>query len=191
MSWITGLLRPAPTDPRSGRLVFLVECLLNQNARDRGAAERPAATREVVDMLTNADIGMAQIQCPEIACLGFERTRARGQSIRQALQAPSCAACCRRLAAQVADRIQTYSDQGYRIIAVLGGNAQSPACAVHVEDGGHLLLTQDSGVFTLALAGELQERGLRIPLRGMRDANDDELATDLNWLGARIAEANA
>ncbi len=74
-------------DPRGGRLVFLIECLLNQNARDLGAAESPAATREMMDLLADAEIGMVQIPCSEIACLGFERRRPTGQSIRHALKA--------------------------------------------------------------------------------------------------------
>ena len=55
---------------------------------------------EVIDLLGDADIGMAQIPCPEIACLGFERPRPPDKSIRQALEAPKPAACCRRLAAR-------------------------------------------------------------------------------------------
>ena len=65
-------------DVRSARLVFLIECLLNQNARDRGAAEAPAVTHEVINALAFADIGMVPIPCPEMACLGFGRERAPG-----------------------------------------------------------------------------------------------------------------
>ena len=39
-------LRPPPVDVRSGRFVAVIECILNQNARDDGAAcspERPSA----------------------------------------------------------------------------------------------------------------------------------------------------
>jgi len=42
----------------------------------------------VVEFFVGTGIGMAQIPCPEIACLGFERRRAPSQSIRQALEAP-------------------------------------------------------------------------------------------------------
>ncbi len=53
-------------DPRGGRLVFLIECLLNQNARDLGAAVSPAVTREMMDILADARIGMVHIPCPEM-----------------------------------------------------------------------------------------------------------------------------
>ena len=44
------------TDPRNGRLVFLIECLMNQNARDIGAAESPAFTQELIELMVDADL---------------------------------------------------------------------------------------------------------------------------------------
>lgn len=174
-------------DLRSGRLVFLIECLLNQNARDLGAAETPAVTREVIDLLADAGIGMAQIPCPEIACLGFERRRPPDQSIRQALEAPEPAACCRRLALVTADRIQCYLDQGFEVLAVLGGNEQSPGCAVHTTATGETQLSDRSGIFMQALATELAHRNLQIQFHGMRDADSKLLGEDLGWLRNQLS----
>ena len=174
-------------DPRSGRLVFLIECLLNQNARDRGAAERPAVTQEIVDLLCHAEIGMVQIPCPEIACLGFERHRQAGSTIRQALEAPSAVSCCQQLAVTTADRIKCYLEQGYEVLAVLGGNQESPGCAVHVSNSEESRLTDKSGVFMRELADELARRGLQIDFHGMRDADPGLLQEDLEWLRKRIS----
>lgn len=179
--------KPDKTDARSGRLVFLIECLLNQNARDPGAAESPAVTQGLMALLADAGIGMAQIPCPEIACLGFERPRPPDKSIRQALEAPKPAACCRRLAAAAADRIQCYLDQEFDVLAVLGGNEQSPGCAVHTEAGGEAQLSERSGIFMQALASELARRGLEIKFRGVRDADPVLLEEDLGWLRDRLS----
>jgi predicted secreted protein len=168
--------------------VFLIECLLNQNARDRGAAESPAVDRELLELLVEAGIGMAQIPCPEIACLGFERKRAPGQSLRQALEAEQPAACCLHLAAVTAERIQSYLDQGYEVVAILGGNEQSPGCAVHTAGAQGAGLTDRSGIFMQALAEELGRRGIRIPFRGIRDADPVLLERDIDWLRGRIAD---
>jgi len=178
--------RKPKMDPRNGRLVFLIECLLNQNARDLGAADSPAVTREMVDLLADAGIGMVQIPCPEIACLGFNRQRPSGKSIRQALEAPVSATCCQHLAEVTADRIRCYLDQGFEVLAVLGGNEQSPACAVHTTVVGGTQLTDRSGVFMRALAVELANRSIRIPFHSMRDAKSVLLHEDLNWLRERI-----
>lgn len=173
-------------DQRNGRLVFIIECLLNQNARDLGAAENPAVTREILDILADAGIGMAQIPCPEIACLGFERRRPPNLSIRQALEAPNPTACCQRLAVVTVDRIQCYLDQGYEVCAVLGGNEQSPGCAVHTQAVGETQLSERSGVFMRSLAAELDRRGLSIQFHGVRDADSKLLHEDLRWLRERI-----
>ena len=171
-------------DPRNGRVIFLIECLLNQNARDMGAAESPACTKAVMDILAEAEIGMVQIPCPEIACLGFERQRAGGQSIRQALEAPEANACCRTLALATAEKIQSYADQGFEILAVLGGNEQSPGCAVHTVGESATELKPASGIFMQLLSAELRQRGLDIPFHGMRDADPKALKKDLEWLSA-------
>ena len=118
------------SDCRSGRLIFVIECLLNQNARDRGAAERPAAT---------------------------------------------------------ADRIQCYVDQGFEVLAVVGGNEDSPGCAVHVNAADDTQLTERSGVFMRELAEELARRSLQIEFHGMRDADSGLLHADLEWLRDRIS----
>ena len=174
------------TDPRNGRLVVLIECLMNQNARDMGAAESPACTQEIIELLVNAGIGMVQCPCPEIACLGFERLRADGQSIRQALESPEATACCQSLALATAEKIQCYVSQGFEVLAVLGGNEQSPGCAVHTADESETRLTHESGVFMKSLAMELTRRGLQIKFRGIRDANSKLLKDDLEWLRDRL-----
>jgi predicted secreted protein len=176
------LKRKPRKDPRSGRIVFVIECLLNQNARDRGAANSAAVTRQVIDVLADAGIGMAQIPCPEIACLGFRRERPPGVSIREALEAPGAVQGCRQLAKTTADRIQCYLDEKMDVVAILGGNEQSPGCAVHVAGDDDTRLTAKSGAFMLALAEELDRRGLRVRFHGMRDIDPALLQDDIDWL---------
>jgi predicted secreted protein len=186
---VGGIMRRFATsrrDPRSRRLVVLIECLLNQNARDLGAAESPATCRALLDLLAEADVGMVQIPCPEIACLGFGRSRPPGRSIRASLEAPEAKACCERLALETAERIQCYLDQGFEVLAVLGGNQESPGCAVHVAGANETRLTERSGVFMLALAAELGRRRLPVPFRGVRDVDASLLGEDLHWLRERI-----
>lgn len=173
-------------DPRSGRLVFLIECLTNQNARDMGAAETPACTQELIELLVDAEIGIVQIACPEIACLGFDRQRSDGQSIRQAMELPEATACCQSLAVATAEKIQCFLSQGFEVVAVLGGNEQSPGCAVHTAGECKTRLVPGSGVFMEMLAEEAARRGLQIQFRGIRDANSTLLKEDLAWLRERL-----
>ncbi len=166
-------------DVRGRRLVAVIECLLNQNARDAGAAESPAMNQAVVDLCRQHDVGMLQMPCPEIAHLGLARQRNPGQSLRDALDTEAGRACCTRLAGEVVDRLQAYHQAGYQILAVLGGNMASPGCAIHC---GRESLLETSGIFMRALAAELRQRRLTLPMLPIRDADPALLDQDLEAL---------
>ena len=168
-----------PVDRRGRRVVVVIECLLNQNARDPGAASFAALVWDLVSLCHEHDIGMLQMPCPEMACLGLARTRPCSQSIRDAMLTPASQRGCAQLGAEVADRIEAFVSAGYRVLAVLGGNPQSPGCAVHREGAD---LQPASGVLMLALHAELRRRGLEIPFRAVRDSDAQLLAEDLHGL---------
>ena len=68
--------KPGPgTDRRSRRFVAVIECILDQNVRDRGAASFPAMNHELLQILHEHGIGILQMPCPEIAALGPGRSR--------------------------------------------------------------------------------------------------------------------
>ena len=46
------------TDGRSRKVVFVAHCLLNQNSISDGTAVYPAAFREVVETLLDAEVGI-------------------------------------------------------------------------------------------------------------------------------------
>ena len=58
-------LRRVLGDPRSGQVVFVSHCMLNQNVRYRVGATRPGAVDEVVARLQRAGVGIVQMPCPE------------------------------------------------------------------------------------------------------------------------------
>ena len=61
------------TDGRSKKVIFLAHCLLNQNAISDGTAVYPAAFRELVQLLLDREVGIVQMPCPELCCLGLDR----------------------------------------------------------------------------------------------------------------------
>jgi predicted secreted protein len=184
---LAGMLRPQPPrDARAGRMVAVIECVLNQNARDAGAAIFLAMNGALLELCRQYDVGIVQMPCPEIACLGFERKRPPGTSIRQTLDTETGRQCCAKIGAEVADRLANYARAGYQVLAILGGNPQSPGCAVHV---GNDALLPESGVLMQELQAELRKRGLEIPFRGLRDADAEQLKQDLDWLRVVFATA--
>lgn len=165
LSRVKRWLHPVPTDPRSRRFVAIIECILNQNARDIGAACAPAMDSRLLQLCDIHRVGILQMPCPEIHALGFARGRKRGQSIREALNQDRGVSRCHTLTLDVADRIEAYLDQGYQLAAVLGGNPESPGCAVHQGDQG---LSERSGLLMKQLQAELRRRGhdpLFLPIR--------------------------
>jgi len=176
--------RRSPPDPRSRKVVVLIECHVNQNARDRGAARYPAVNQELLELLRASSTGLIQIPCPEMYCLGLSRERPAGVSLREAMETPDCRAKCRHLARELADRIEDNMRNGVEVVAVLGGDVESPGCAVHAGPEG---LAQRSGVFMLELAAELRSRGLEVPFRGIRESRREALDADLRWLAERCS----
>lgn len=61
------------TDGRSKKVIFIAHCLLNQNSISDGTAFYPAAFKEMIGMILDGDIGIVQMPCPELCCLGLDR----------------------------------------------------------------------------------------------------------------------
>ena len=174
----TGRPRRTPDDGRGRRFVAVIDCILNQNARDAGAARFPAMNFELLRLCHEFDVGILQMPCPEIAALGFKRVRLPGQSILEALDTPSGRQRCTEIAVEVADRIETYRAEGYVLLAILGGNPQSPGCAVHVCDDG---LLNQSGLLMRELEAEFRKRNLTATFKGILDHDPELLERDLQW----------
>jgi len=166
-------------DSRSCRMVVLIECILNQNARDAGAATFPAVSWPILRLCNEHNVGILQMPCPEISCLGFERKRQPKLSIRDVLDTSEGRDCCRKISIDVVDRIEDYINQGYQILSILGGNPKSPGCAIHSEDGN---LLSTSGIFMKELQAELHKRCIEIPFKGIRDYDPEMFAKDIEWV---------
>jgi predicted secreted protein len=174
-------------DIRSRRLVAVIECILNQNARDAGAANFPAINYPILQLCSEYDVGILQLPCPEIQFLGFDRKRQKGQSIRDALDTREGRSCCRKISIDIADRIQGYLDQSYQIVSILGGNPKSPGCAIHY-DGDKL--STDSGILMRELYDEFHIRCIEAPFRSIRDYDPELLAKDLEWVRTTFSKSS-
>jgi predicted secreted protein len=133
-------LRSKLRDERSGRVVFVSHCLLNENTRYLGGAFRPGAVHEVVDPYLRDGIGICQMPCPEqLAWGGVLKRRLLlvygrpwlGRVIRPLLPALTAytALRYRLLAGRVADQLADYQNNGFDVVGVVGVDA-SPTCGV-------------------------------------------------------------
>lgn len=171
-------------DARSRQVVFVSHCMLNQNAISDGTADFPAANREIVSLLLEENVGIVQLPCPELLCLGLDRGDVRGGErpvlaentrIRAALQSPEAAEHLRRLSKQVVYQIEEYRKNGFTVVGIIGIN-RSPSCGVETtsehneEVAGH-------GLFFAALKNELDAHGISLPMIGIK-ATETELALE-------------
>jgi hypothetical protein len=170
-------------DGRGGRMLAVIECHLNQNVRDGGAATFPAMNLPLLEQCARHGVGLLPMPCPEVHCLGPQRARPAGTSLRAALDSSEGRRCCQALAEETGDRVQTRLAMGGELLAVLGGNPESPGCAVHLAtDDPRGPLDARSGVFIQALWGNLTRRGIQVPFRGLRDYRPELMQEDLDWL---------
>ena len=102
-------------DQRSRKMVAVINCVLNHNARARGAARYPGMNRQVVDVLRKHEVGVIQMPCPEMVCLGLPRTREPEVSIRDILDTPEGRSCCQKLSVSVVDTIEEFRRNGYTV----------------------------------------------------------------------------
>ena len=166
-------------DGRSQKVAFLAHCLLNQNAISDGTAVRPAGFPEMLSYLLEHGVGIVQMPCPELLCLGLDRGDPQGAErpvvventrIRRAM---AQAEPSRRLAQLVEDtmaQLLEYRRYGFQVVGILGAN-RSPCCGVDTT-------SQDDqevpgmGVFLEALSRRLEEVGWQIPMVGFRGTDD-------------------
>jgi len=158
-------------DKRSKRVVLVAHCILNHNARIDECAYYPGAMTDIVQVLMEAGVGIVQMPCPELQCLGLDRSgRIREDKdigIREALLGEANE-CCRTLARLVVRDVNEYRKQGFQVLGVIG-NDGSPACGV---DRTWYLETESqpgTGAFMLMLREELQRQGIDLPFVATAD----------------------
>jgi predicted secreted protein len=159
------------------KVVLVPHCALNQNARQAGCAESPAAVTGLVEGLIRRDVGIVQMPCPELLVIGLDRAAVH---IRSALDSRPARAACRLLARDLVYQVRQYLSCGVRVLGILGKNG-SPSCGVETtwrhEQGPGM------GVFVEELRAELDAQGVKIEMVGIMDAEPSEaLAAVDRWL---------
>jgi len=138
----TATLRGRLGDRRSGKLIFLSHCLLNENTRYLGGACRGGCVREVVEECMDHDLGIVQMPCPEqlawggvtkpLILMGYG-TKGTLQDHLRPILLPLFVLYTRfmyrRLARRIAAQIDNYVAGGFSVAAIVGVDG-SPSCGV-------------------------------------------------------------
>nr|WP_022666314.1 CD3072 family TudS-related putative desulfidase [Desulfospira joergensenii] len=95
------------------------------NAKVDGLASYPAAVRGLVDFLTDHEVGMIQLPCPETEILGVQRWG----HVKDQLSHPFFSDCYARLLIPFVRQAAMYREQGYNLLGIVGVDG-SPSCGV-------------------------------------------------------------
>ena len=163
------------SDTRSRTVVFVAHCVLNQNSISDGTADYPGAIREILELLCASDVGIVQLPCPELICLGLDRGNVYGSAspvveentrIRRMMGNDSATEKLKRLVDDVVFQILEYRRYGFEIRGVVGIN-RSPSCGVETTSKDNMEV-EGEGVFIEVLRSELDEKGIEIKMVGIR-----------------------
>lgn len=160
---------PAVKDKRSGMVIFVSHCILNQNSKVRGIAQYPGAVQPIVSLLLEQGVGIYQMPCPETCYLGNMRW---GQ-VKDQFNNPMFRRYCQQLSEAIVDHVQTYRQCGYRVLGFVMVDG-SPVCGLNrtprpkenILWGGmtcylpESIQAKEKGVFCEVLQDNLEQRQL-------------------------------
>ena len=177
------------TDTRSKSIVFVAHCVLNQNAVSDGTATHGGTVQEMVDFLNRTRVGIVQMPCPELLCLGLDRGNPKGGTspvveensrIRKALQDTSAINMLKAIVENVVFQITEYQKYGFDIRGIVGIN-RSPSCGVDTTSA-HNKEIAGHGLFIDALQKALQARGITIPVIGIKSSDTKRMVQSIRDL---------
>jgi predicted secreted protein len=162
-------------DKRSRKVILVAHCILNQNAKMDKTAYYPGAVSEVAQILIDSGVGIVQMPCPELHCLGLDRREETGSDVPFEKGNTHVVALMARdenrliynaLAHSQIYQVEEYRKHGFEVLGILGIN-RSPSCGVESTWGDDREVS-GSGVFIQALKAGLSQKGISIPILGIK-----------------------
>ena len=163
------------SDERSRRVVFVSHCILNSNTRADGHAGVPGVNRRVMELLMRLGVGVVQMPCPEMMCLGLDRGDKKGGErpvlientrIREGLKSNSSTAMLDGMVDQVIQQVEQYLKHGFHILGIVGVN-RSPSCGVETTTVDNEEV-KGEGVFIDRLRKALEAKGIHLGFVGTK-----------------------
>jgi len=168
-------------DSRSKRIVIAAHCLLNQNSISDGTADLPSQFDTVINLLMENKVGIIQLPCPELLCLGLARQDEDGASrelllentrIRILMEKEENKEILRDIAQEIARQLEEYIKYDFQILGVLGID-RSPSCGIETTtlEGRE---TEGCGVFMEIVKAELERKKIKTKLVGLKTSRREE-----------------
>ncbi len=142
-------------------MAFVAHCLLNQNAMPAGKERAPGVVKEVLELLSEAGIGIVQLSDPESEIFGLDRKH----KTKEALDNKKYRAVCKKHAGEILELIETYMEKKYHIVGILGIEF-SPTWAVHQIENGNRNVP-GKGILIEELEEEMRKKRFQVPIIGV------------------------
>ena len=162
-------------DARSKKVVIVAHCLLNQCAISDGTADFASQFQEVIEMLMKHRVGIIQLPCPELLCLGLEREDSNGATrplldensrIRELMVSEASVSVLRQKAEEIAMQVMEYRKHGFEVLGLIGVD-RSPSCGVETTSKGGRE-ERGRGVFVEILKDLFSEREIALRMIGTK-----------------------
>ena len=166
-------------DGRSKKVIFIAHCFLNQNSISDGTAAYPAAFKEISKIFLNADIGIIQMPCPELCCLGLDRGNINGADmpvvventrIRAEMKKDTPNTRLDHLVDYIIYQILEYMKYGFEVVGIIGAN-RSPNCGVDTTSDNNAEV-KGNGLFIEKISSRLSEKNIFIPMIGLKKTDN-------------------
>ncbi|MEM2287306.1 MAG: 2-thiouracil desulfurase family protein, partial [Thermoproteota archaeon] len=150
------------------KILLVSHCIINPHSKARGLARREkieASRMFLEELLKDPDLGIVQLQCPEMLYAGLGRRPAS----RSLYDNPDFKKVCREIAEQVVKLVKEYEKEGVKTIAYIGVEG-SPSCGVqwtHFKDDK---AEKGTGVFTEVLSEVMSNSGIQIAFLGLPES---------------------
>lgn len=177
------------TDARSKKIILISHCILNQNSISDGTADYPGTNESILKLLMESNVGIIQMPCPEILCLGLDRGDIHGGErevvventrIRQRLNKPASTEIINNFVNQVIFQIEEYIKNGFKIMGIIGIN-RSPSCGINTTSKNNQEVV-GQGVFIEILTKALEEKGIIIDMVGIKTSETEKALIDVKRL---------
>ncbi len=179
-------------DQRSKRVLLVAHCVLNQNAKIDRCAHYPGVMRETVEVMIESGVGLIQMPCPELCCLGLDRQADRGASttietedtrVAKRMADNACQARCQSLVDDLIYQVEEYRKNGFEVVGLLGING-SPTCGIETSWANERE-EHGPGIFIQLLNVACCEKGVTLRQRGITAREPQKAAAAVRGLISR------
>lgn len=111
---------------RGKKIILLSHCILNSNSKVEGLSKYPSSILDLISFLSENDIGMIQLPCPEMSLYGIKRWG----HVKEQFDTPIFRENSRLILKDILMQVKNYISNGYTVLGIVGIDG-SPSCGVN------------------------------------------------------------